>query len=77
MAPDEMLTDIRLPAMNRTSGDVHQAGAAARTGDLGRERGRRPEHGAGHVQRARITLGSVAPTIVPAGRAEAYLAASR
>ena len=75
MAPDEMLTDICLPAMKPDERGTFIKLALRRAQAisvvnvavvLSTDRGR--------VRQARITLGSVAPTIVRAGRAEAYLA---
>jgi len=75
MAPDEMLTDIHWPAMKQGERGTFIKLALRRAQAISvvnvaavvsMQRGR--------VRQARITLGSVAPTIVRAGRAEEYLA---
>ncbi len=74
--PDELLVRINVPTLKPTrAGHVPQAGPAAGAGDQPDQRcGRARLRRRGTVSRARIALGAVAPTIVRASEAEAYLA---
>lgn len=75
MAPDEMLTDICLPAMKRDERGTFIKLALRRAQAISVVNVAAVVSVArGRVQQTRITLGSVAPTIVRAGHAEAYLA---
>jgi xanthine dehydrogenase iron-sulfur cluster and FAD-binding subunit A len=82
LQPDEMLVRINVPALKPNERGtflklgLRQAQAisvvnVAAIVDFGEDHASRTTH---HVSRARIALGSVAPTIVRAGEAEAYLA---
>ena len=82
LQPDEMLVRINVPALKPNERGtflklgLRQAQAisvvnVAAIVDFGEDHASHTTH---HVSRARIALGSVAPTIVRAGEAEAYLA---
>ena len=86
LQPDEMLVRINVPALKPTERgtffklglrqaqaiSVVNVAAVVEFTDEGRTT--KDERTTHHVSRARIALGSVAPTIVRAGEAEAYLA---
>lgn len=75
MAPDEMLTDICLPAMKRGERGTFIKLALRRAQAISVVNVAAVVSVArGRVRQARITLGSVAPTIVRAVHAEEYLA---
>ncbi len=76
MQPDEMLVDIAFPALkNRSTRNVPEIGTAARPGYFIGQYGDHPGSCTRmSVRSAVITLGAVAPTIIHAPEAEAYLA---
>jgi carbon-monoxide dehydrogenase medium subunit len=74
MAPDEMLTDISFPAMKRSERGTFIKLALRRAQAISVVNVAAILHmGRKNVRDARITLGSVAPTIVRAGHAEDYV----
>ena len=76
LQPDEMLVDIAFPALKTgQTRDFFEIGTAACPGNFAGQRGGHPDPGLSRViKSAVITLGAVAPTIIHAPEAEAYLA---